>query len=210
MIVHVRFIGSPLGTDSSLGQPNTPKNLIPMSSEFGNGQDFEHSKIIVFGCSGECDFGLDSRHLGKMFECAFGRARDIVLEFLPAFHSGEIEGDAEHAPRTHFGRVGGQVRQIHGQVPACGDVLGRGANAKIHGGALLVSFPKAVFFERLRNPDQLDGTGDAFACGKLHEERQLEFEAALAGAGCLSKSDYAKHGASSKFPRPMKRGDHSP
>jgi hypothetical protein len=53
MIVHVRFIGSPLGTDSSLGQPNTPKNLIPMSSEFGNGQDFEHSNIIVFGCSGE-------------------------------------------------------------------------------------------------------------------------------------------------------------
>ncbi len=73
-----------------------------------------------------------------------------------------------------------------------------------------MGFPEAVFFERLRNPDQLDGTGDAFACGKLHEKRQLEFEAAFDGAGCLSKSDYAEHGASSKFPRPMKRGEHSP
>jgi len=37
---------------------------------------------------------------------------------------------------------GRQVRQIHGQVPARGDC----ANAEIHGGALLVGFPEAVFF----------------------------------------------------------------
>ena len=63
------------------------------------------------------------------------------------------------------------MRHIHGQVPARRDVLGRGANAKIHGGALLVGFPEAVFFERLRNPDELDRAGDAFASRKLHEER---------------------------------------
>ena len=72
------------------------------------------------------------------------------------------------------------MRQIHGQVPARGDVLGRGANAKIHGRASLVGFPEAVFFERLRNPDQLEGTGGAFASRKLREERRLEFEAAFA------------------------------
>jgi hypothetical protein len=97
------------------------------------------------------------------------------------------------------------VRQIHGQVPARGDVLGRGTNAKIHGGALIVGFPETVFFERLRNPDQLAGTGGAFASRKLHEERRLEFETAFAGAGRLGKGDYAEHGGSSQFPRPMKR-----
>ena len=105
-------------------------------------------------------------------------------------------------PGTHVRRVGWQVRQIHGQVPARGDVLGRGANAKIHGGALLVGFPEAVFFERLRNPDQLDGTGRAFASRKLHEERRLEFEAAFAGARGLGQGDYAEHGGGSQFPRP--------
>jgi hypothetical protein len=97
------------------------------------------------------------------------------------------------------------VRQIHGQVPARGDVLGRGANAKIHGGALLVGFPEAVFFEWLRDPDQLDGTRDAFASRKLHEERRLEFEAAFAGAGGLGQGDNAQHGGGSRLPRPMKR-----
>ena len=66
-------------------------------------------------------------------------------------------------------------------------------------------FPRQYFFERLRNPDQLDGTGDAFASRKLHEKKRLEFEAAFAGARGLSKGDYAKHGGSSQFPRPMKK-----
>jgi hypothetical protein len=81
------------------------------------------------------------------------------------------------------------VRQIHDQVPARGDVLGRGANAKIHGGALIVGFPKAVFFERLRNPDQLDGTGGAFASRQLHKKGRLEFDATFAGARSLGLGD---------------------
>jgi hypothetical protein len=48
-------------------------------SECGEGQDFEHSKSIIFGCSGECDFGLDSRQRGEMFEPVLGCARHIVL-----------------------------------------------------------------------------------------------------------------------------------
>ena len=68
-----------------------------------------------------------------------------------------------------------------------------------------MGFPEAVFFERLRNPDQLDGTGGAFASRKLHEERRLEFEAAFAGARGLRQGDCAEHGGGSQFPRPMKR-----
>ncbi len=89
------------------------------------------------------------------------------------------------------------MRQIHGQVPARGDVLGRGANAEIHGSALLVGLPEAVFFERLRNPDQLDGTGGAFASRKLDEKRRLEFGAAFAGARGLGQGEYAEHGGGS-------------
>jgi len=97
------------------------------------------------------------------------------------------------------------VRQIHGQVAARGDVLGRGANAKIHGGALLVGFPEAVSFERLRNPDQLDGTGRAFASRKLHKKRRLKFEAAFAGARGLRQRDCAEHDGGGQLPRgPMK------
>ena len=68
-----------------------------------------------------------------------------------------------------------------------------------------MGFPEAVFFERLRNPDQLDGTGRDFASRKLHEERRLEFEAAFAGARGLGQGDGAEHGGGSQFPRPMKR-----
>ena len=49
------------------------------SSEFGDGQDFEHSKVIVFGCSDECDFGLDSRQRGEMLEPVFGCAREVLF-----------------------------------------------------------------------------------------------------------------------------------
>jgi len=41
-------------------------------SEFGDGQDFEHSKIIVFDHTGECDFGLDARLRGEMCEPSLG------------------------------------------------------------------------------------------------------------------------------------------
>ena len=68
-----------------------------------------------------------------------------------------------------------------------------------------MGFPKAVLFERLRNPDQLHGTGRDFASRNLHEERRLEFEAAFAGARGLGRGDYAEHGGGSQFPRPMKR-----
>ncbi len=64
---------------TTISHLNTPNIFIQTSSEFGDGQDFEHSKSIVFGCSGECDFGLDSRQRGEMFEPVFGCARDIVL-----------------------------------------------------------------------------------------------------------------------------------
>ena len=56
-----------------------PRKHLQVSSEFGDGQDFEHSKSIVVGCSGECDFGLDSRQRGEMFQPVLGCARDIVL-----------------------------------------------------------------------------------------------------------------------------------
>ena len=68
-----------------------------------------------------------------------------------------------------------------------------------------MGFPETIFFERLRNPDQLDGTGDGFASRNLHEERWLEFDAAFAGARGLSHGDYAEHSGGSQFPRPMKR-----
>ena len=68
-----------------------------------------------------------------------------------------------------------------------------------------MGFPEAVFFEWLRNPDQLDGAGNTLACRKLHEERRLQFEAAFAGARGLGQGDYAEHGGGSQFPRPMKR-----
>ena len=67
-----------------------------------------------------------------------------------------------------------------------------------------MGFPEAVFFERLRNPDQLDGAGRAFASGKLHEERCLNFLAALAGARGLCHGDCAEKGGGSQVPRPMK------
>ena len=62
----------------SLGDTlNTPSSSC--SSGFGDGQDFEHSKSIVFQCSREYDFGLDSRQLGETFEPVLRCARDIVL-----------------------------------------------------------------------------------------------------------------------------------
>jgi hypothetical protein len=70
---------------------------------------------------------------------------------------------------------------------------------------LNVSFPEAVFFERLRNPDQLDGTGSEFARRKLQEERRLEFQAPLAGARALAQGDCAEHGSDSESPVPMER-----
>ena len=60
-----------------------------------------------------------------------------------------------------------------------------------------MGFPEAVFFERLRNPDQLDGTGGALASRKLHEKRRFEFEAAFAGSRDLGQGDYAEHGGGS-------------
>jgi hypothetical protein len=92
------------------------------------------------------------------------------------------------------------MRQIHGQVAARGDILGRGAYAEIHGGALLVGFSQAVFFKWLRNPDQLDGAGDGFASRKLHEERRLQFLAAFAGARPLGQGDSAEDGGAGDCP----------
>jgi hypothetical protein len=68
-----------------------------------------------------------------------------------------------------------------------------------------VGFPEAVFFERPRNPDQLDRTGRAFSSRKLHEERRLEFDAAFTGARGLGQGDYAEHGGGNQLPQPMKR-----
>lgn len=52
---------------------------IVTSSEFGDRQDFEHSKIVVFRRSGKGDFGLGSRQRGEMFEPVLGCARDKIL-----------------------------------------------------------------------------------------------------------------------------------
>ena len=67
-----------------------------------------------------------------------------------------------------------------------------------------MGFPEAVFFERLRNPDQLHGAGDAFAPRKLDEKGRLEFQAAFGGARGLCQCDGAEHSGGSKFPRPTK------
>ena len=65
-------------------------------------------------------------------------------------------------------------------------------------------FLEAVFFERLRNPDQLDCTGRDFSSRKLHEERRLEFDAAVAVARGLRHGDCTQHGGGSKAPQAMK------
>jgi hypothetical protein len=64
--LHFRY--SPTVFDQLPGchNPSMPNTFIQTSSEFGHGQNFEHSKIIVFGCSDECDFGLDSHGWGEM------------------------------------------------------------------------------------------------------------------------------------------------
>jgi len=64
---------------TTISHLNTPDIFIQTYSEFGDGQDFEHSKSIVFARSGECHFGLDSRQRGEMFKPVLGRARDVFL-----------------------------------------------------------------------------------------------------------------------------------
>jgi len=73
------------------GSLNTPNIFIQTSSEFGDRQDFEYSKIVVFGCSRKGDLGFCSPQRGEMLEPVLGCARDIGLKFFPAFHYGRGE-----------------------------------------------------------------------------------------------------------------------
>jgi hypothetical protein len=70
---------SGLGAESKVRRKVGEERPTNVSSEFGDGQDFEHAKIIVFRCSGERNFSLDSRQRGEMFEPFLRCARDIVL-----------------------------------------------------------------------------------------------------------------------------------
>lgn len=58
-------------------------------------------------------------------------------------------------------------------------------------------FPQAVFYERLRNPDELDGAGSELSSRKLYEEGCFEFDRRLGRGSC------AKHGGGSHRPKPI-------
>ena len=65
-----------------------------------------------------------------------------------------------------------------------------------------MSFPEAVFFEWLWNPDELDCTGRHLSWWKLHEESRLKFDAAFARRLC--QGGCAEYGSDSQGPEPAK------